>query len=171
MLRLERDDEGDGHGAPLLDLATAVLADLRSGLQVTPGALTAIVCTSRRPSMTSPAPRRIRAAGGATTVDGVPMATLDRRETRRTIVVQDRDPTLLSGTLAELFDVPRSGRASVADAVATASAADVLDAVADADADSAGALTARITERGRSTRAVSASASPWCAASSPTRRS
>ncbi len=153
VLRLERDDEGDGHGAPLPDPATAVLADPRSGLQVTPGALTAIVCTE--PETEHDLALRLGGfgpAGGATTVDGVPMATLDRRETRRAIVVQDRDPTLLSGTLAELFDVPRSGRVSVADAVATASAADVLDAVADADADadSAGALTARITERGRS---------------------
>ncbi|MDW6065829.1 hypothetical protein SAZ11_58730 [Streptomyces sp. FXJ1.4098] len=42
---------------------------------------------------------------GGVRLDEVPLAAA-----RRTVLVQDKDPVLLSGTLAELLDVPRSGR-------------------------------------------------------------
>ena len=51
---------------------------------------------------------------------------------------------------AELLDVPRSGRVSVAEAVEAASAYDVLDALVDSSPDVSDPLRARITERGRS---------------------
>ena len=69
---------------------------------------------------------------------------------RATILTQDKDPVLLSGTLAELLDVPRSGRDHASDAVETASAYDVLDALVDSSPEVSDPMRARITERGRS---------------------
>jgi ABC-type multidrug transport system fused ATPase/permease subunit len=73
---------------------------------------------------------------------------------RAAVLVQDKDPVLLSGTLAELLDVPSSGRVAPAAALAAAQCGDVLAALvqtlAEADAGSGDPMRARITERGRS---------------------
>ncbi|MGY0064877.1 ABC transporter transmembrane domain-containing protein [Streptomyces sp. LZ34] len=85
---------------------------------------------------------------GGVPLDGVPLAAA-----RRAVLVQDKDPVLLSGTLAELLDVPRSEAVTVAEALEAAQCGDVLDALVQASVDDSGTadpLRARITERGRS---------------------
>lgn len=84
---------------------------------------------------------------------GVPLDKVPLAAARRAVLVQDKDPVLLSGTLAELLDVPRSGAVTVPEALEAAQCGDVLDALAQASVDGPGAadpLRARITERGRS---------------------
>ncbi|MFE4719809.1 ATP-binding cassette domain-containing protein, partial [Streptomyces sp. NPDC056728] len=80
---------------------------------------------------------------------GVPLDELPLDTARTAVLVQDKDPVLLSGTLAELLDVPSSGSVRPADALAAAQCADVLDALSQASLDD-DPMNARITERGRS---------------------
>jgi ABC-type multidrug transport system fused ATPase/permease subunit len=85
---------------------------------------------------------------GGVALDGLPLAAA-----RRCVLVQDKDPVLLSGTLEQLLDVPASGAVDARDALAAAQCGDVLDALvrsspaAVADGDP---MSVRITERGRS---------------------
>ncbi|MFF4082879.1 ABC transporter transmembrane domain-containing protein [Streptomyces sp. NPDC001777] len=82
---------------------------------------------------------------------GVPLDELPLDTARTAVLVQDKDPVLLSGTLGELLDVPSSGLVTAEDALAAARCGDVLDALAQASADAGGdPMTTRITERGRS---------------------
>ncbi|MFA3840235.1 ABC transporter transmembrane domain-containing protein [Streptomyces aureus] len=80
---------------------------------------------------------------------GVPLDELPLDTARTAVLVQDKDPVLLSGTLAELLDVPSSGSVRPAEALAAAQCADVLDALSQASLDD-DPMNARITERGRS---------------------
>ncbi|MGW2541873.1 ATP-binding cassette domain-containing protein, partial [Kitasatospora sp. NPDC001574] len=83
---------------------------------------------------------------GGTELDSVPLA-----EARAAVLVHDKEPVLLSGTLAGLFDIPASGRVEPVDALAAACAEDVLDALVDGSPTCGGdAMRAEITERGRS---------------------
>ncbi|MFI8007409.1 ABC transporter transmembrane domain-containing protein [Streptomyces sp. NPDC086010] len=82
---------------------------------------------------------------------GVPLDDLPLAVARASVLVQDKDPVLLSGTLRELLDVPSSGDVPPGDALAAAQCGDVLDALAQASAGTAGdPMDTRITERGRS---------------------
>ncbi|MFD8687413.1 ABC transporter transmembrane domain-containing protein [Streptomyces sp. NPDC059651] len=82
---------------------------------------------------------------------GVPLDELELEAARTAVLVQDKDPVLLSGTLRELLDVPSSGRVAPLDALAAAQCGDVLDALAQASVDADGdPMNTRITERGRS---------------------
>ncbi|MGW1351143.1 ABC transporter transmembrane domain-containing protein [Streptomyces sp. NPDC002409] len=82
---------------------------------------------------------------------GVPLDELPLDTARTAVLVQDKDPVLLSGTLGELLNVPSSGLVAAEDALAAARCGDVLDALAQASADASGdPMTTRITERGRS---------------------
>ncbi|MEU9847051.1 ABC transporter ATP-binding protein [Streptomyces sp. NPDC047985] len=82
---------------------------------------------------------------------GVPLDELPLDSARCAVLVQDKDPVLLSGTLRELLDVPSSGRVSAEEALSAARCGDVLDALAQAPTASNGdPMTARVTERGRS---------------------
>jgi putative ABC transport system ATP-binding protein len=80
---------------------------------------------------------------------GVPLDELPLDTARTAVLVQDKDPVLLSGTLAELLDVPSSGSVRPEEALAAAQCTDVLDALAQASLDD-DPMNARITERGRS---------------------
>ncbi|MFJ9037596.1 ABC transporter transmembrane domain-containing protein [Streptomyces sp. NPDC102406] len=80
---------------------------------------------------------------------GVPLDELPLDVARTAVLVQDKDPVLLSGTLAELLDVPSSGRVHFREALAAAQCSDVLDALTQASLDD-DPMNARITERGRS---------------------
>ncbi|MFD8568928.1 ABC transporter transmembrane domain-containing protein [Streptomyces sp. NPDC059639] len=80
---------------------------------------------------------------------GVPLDELPLDVARSAVLVQDKDPVLLSGTLAELLSVPSSGSVRPEEALAAANCADVLDALAQASLDE-DPMNARITERGRS---------------------
>ncbi|MFB7712766.1 ABC transporter transmembrane domain-containing protein [Streptomyces sp. NPDC056105] len=80
---------------------------------------------------------------------GVPLDELPLDTARTAVLVQDKDPVLLSGTLAELLDVPASGGVRPEEALAAAQCADVLEALSQASLDD-DPMNARITERGRS---------------------
>ncbi|KIX68943.1 ABC transporter permease, partial [Streptomyces sp. MBRL 10] len=82
---------------------------------------------------------------------GVALDELALDAARRLVLVQDKDPVLLSGTLSELFDVPASGAVDPEAALDAAQCADVLDAVLQSAPEGVeDAMDARITERGRS---------------------
>ncbi|MEU6851355.1 ABC transporter ATP-binding protein [Actinacidiphila alni] len=135
------------------------LYDPESGLRVPAGLLTAVVCGD--PDAAGVLADRLgghspdRAEGepsallGGRALDALPLAAA-----RAAVLVQDKDPVLLSGTLAELLDVPSSGKVAADQALEAAQCADVLDALAQSAADPAGVagdpMSARITERGRS---------------------
>jgi ABC-type multidrug transport system fused ATPase/permease subunit len=131
--------------------AAATLHDPASGLTIEPGLLTAVVCAEQ--VIADEIALRLAGLGpqGAdVTLDGVPLGQIPRGTLRGAVLTQDKDPVLMSGTLAELLDVPRSGRVSIVEAVETASADDVLDALIDSSPDVSDPMRARITERGRS---------------------
>ncbi|MEU5823037.1 ABC transporter ATP-binding protein [Streptomyces sp. NPDC047803] len=82
---------------------------------------------------------------------GVPLDDLEPAAARAVVLVQDKDPVLLSGTLRELLDVPSSGRVEPEAALTAAQCDDVLAALAQASPDpDCEPLDTRITERGRS---------------------
>ncbi|MFD0257773.1 ABC transporter transmembrane domain-containing protein [Kitasatospora indigofera] len=151
-------------GSPDASLARPERADLHdplTGLTARAGELTAVVCGD--PDFAgelaerlgghvppaegeAPAPEQQAVRLGGTALDTVPLA-----EARAAVLVHDKEPVLLSGTLAELLDVPASGRIEAAEALAAARAEDVLDALVDGSPDCGGdPMRAVITERGRS---------------------
>ncbi|WP_078600144.1 ABC transporter transmembrane domain-containing protein [Streptomyces violens] len=82
---------------------------------------------------------------------GIPLDDVPRDAARQAVLVQDKDPVLLSGTLHELFDVPSSGAVTAEQALAAAQCDDVLAALAQSGTDDSGdPMHSRITERGRS---------------------
>ncbi|MFI6644058.1 ABC transporter transmembrane domain-containing protein [Streptomyces sp. NPDC050504] len=98
---------------------------------------------------TGGAARPVRTA--SVLLGGVALDELPLEAARGAVLVQDKDPVLLSGTLRELLDVPGSGQVSADDALAAAHCGDVLDALAQASVDTGGdPMRTRITERGRS---------------------
>jgi ABC-type multidrug transport system fused ATPase/permease subunit len=150
VLQIERSDIATSHGTAAVP-SDAALHDPISGLTIEPGTFTAVVCAEQ----VTADEIALRLAGldeggAAVTIGGVPLGQVPTASVRATILTQDKDPVLLSGTLAELLDVPRSGRISLSDAVETASAYDVLDALVDGSPDVSDPMRARITERGRS---------------------
>ncbi|MEV4191191.1 ABC transporter ATP-binding protein [Streptomyces toxytricini] len=155
--RAEAGREGGGGPDPVGDLH-----DPATGLLAPAGLLTAVVCGD--PDAAGRLAERLgghpAAAGdeagdasdglpvllGGVALDGLPLDTA-----RRLVLVQDKDPVLLSGTLRELFDVPSSGKVEPAAALAAAHCGDVLDALLQAAPDGVDdPMDARITERGRS---------------------
>ncbi|MGC5534090.1 ABC transporter transmembrane domain-containing protein [Streptomyces sp. SR-10] len=83
---------------------------------------------------------------GAVALDEIPLDVA-----RAAVLVQDKDPVLLSGTLQELLDIPASGLVTAEAALEAAQCGDVLSALAQASPDNDGdPMRTRITERGRS---------------------
>jgi ABC-type multidrug transport system fused ATPase/permease subunit len=119
------------------------LVDVRSGLRVQPGRLTAVV--SEVPDESAALADRIgRFADGPALLGGVSLSELERGFVRRAILVSDANATLFSGRLRDELDV--RGNTSDEDilaAVATASAEDVLETLDDG-------LESEVEERGRS---------------------
>ncbi|WP_175408377.1 ABC transporter ATP-binding protein [Streptomyces sp. TRM64462] len=134
------------------------LYDPVTGLLAPAGCLTAVVCgdpdaAGRLADRLGGHPAGAEAAGPEASVvlGGVPLDGLPLDVARTAVLVQDKDPVLLSGTLRELLDVPSSGAVSPEDALAAAQCGDVLDALAQASADPGGdPMRTPITERGRS---------------------
>ncbi|WP_414507937.1 ABC transporter transmembrane domain-containing protein [Streptomyces sp. NEAU-L66] len=137
------------------------LHDPVSGLTAPAGRLTAVVCgdpdaAGRLAERLGGHPVQAEEDGGdgvdlSVVVGGTPLDDLPRDTARRAVLVQDKDPMLLSGTLGELLDVPGSGRVDATDALAAAQCGDVLTALAQASADDSGdPMRTYITERGRS---------------------
>ncbi|MEU6844587.1 ABC transporter ATP-binding protein [Streptomyces sp. NPDC046716] len=170
VLSLERVTEPAGG---LLDAPapSGDLYDPATGVLAPTGLLTAVVCgdpdlagrladrLGGHPASTEPTDAPDTADGTAGDAEesglpsvllgGVPLDELPLDVARAAVLVQDKDPVLLSGTLAELLSVPSSGSVRPDEALAAAQCADVLDALAQASLDE-DPMKARITERGRS---------------------
>ncbi|MEU7186380.1 ABC transporter ATP-binding protein [Streptomyces sp. NPDC045369] len=153
VLALSRPAEGRFAGTGTLG---GDLYDPVTGLCAPSGRLTAVVCGDP-----DAAGRLADRLGGhpADAPDGTPSVLLGgtalddvpRDAARTAVLVQDKDPILLSGTLGELLDIPSSGSVRAEDALAAAQCGDVLAALAQGSADDSGdPMRTHITERGRS---------------------
>ena len=154
ILAVEPDQEPGTRGqAPLPDPA-GELHDRRSGVRIRSGGLTALV--SARPEETAAIADRLGRFGRGphdVTWSGLPLDELALAEVRERIVVSEADPRLFTGTLrGELLagrrtdpdsDSDSDSDAELYEALAVASALDVLEAVPDG-------LDGLVEERGRS---------------------
>lgn len=151
VLSLERatdtDGSRDGSEVPAGDLY-----DPATGLLASAGRLTAVVCGD--PDAAGRLAERLGGhpseEGTSVLLGGVPLDELPLDCARTAVLVQDKDPVLLSGTLRELLDVPRSGDVGAEQALAAAQCEDVLAALVQGSLDAEDPMDARITERGRS---------------------
>jgi ABC-type multidrug transport system fused ATPase/permease subunit len=128
------------------------LYDPATGLLAPAGRLTAVVCGD--PDAAGRLAERLGGhaseRGTSVLLGGVPLDELPLDSARRAVLVQDKDPVLLSGTLRELLDVPASGAVDPSDALDAAQCGDVLAALVQGSVGAADPMDARITERGRS---------------------
>ncbi|EFL30495.1 ABC transporter transmembrane subunit [Streptomyces viridochromogenes DSM 40736] len=150
VLSLER--ATDTAGSRAADSPSGDLYDPDTGLLAHAGRLTAVVCGD--PDAAGHLAERLGGhpshEGTSVLLDGVPLDELPLDSARTSVLVQDKDPVLLSGTLRELLDVPSSGDVEPRAALAAAQCEDVLTALAQGSLDAADPMDARITERGRS---------------------
>ncbi|GAB2964364.1 ABC transporter transmembrane domain-containing protein [Streptomyces heilongjiangensis] len=150
VLSLERATAAEGSREAAVP--SGDLYDPATGLLAPAGRLTAVVCGD--PDAAGRLAERLggHAPEESTSVllAGVPLDELPLDSARTAVLVQDKDPVLLSGTLRELLDVPASGEVSAEEALAAAQCGDVLEALAQGSLDADDPLDARITERGRS---------------------
>lgn len=156
VLSLERTTyEGDRGGLDVAALPTGDLYDPATGLLAPSGRFTAVVCGD--PDAAGLLAERLGGHAAeeekspSVLLGGVALDDLPLDGARTCVLVQDKDPVLLSGTLWELLDVPASGEVSAEAALSAAQCGDVLDALAQAsEQDSRDPMRTRITERGRS---------------------
>jgi ABC-type bacteriocin/lantibiotic exporter with double-glycine peptidase domain len=133
-------DESDATGVPTS--RAGEITDPLTGLVVRPGLLTAVVTDD--PDASDVLIDRLgRYRDSDVVLDGTPMEELPLPTIRERVLVQDKDPMILSGAAEDLFDIPRTGRVDVDSALAYASAVDVIDALPDG-------LATDLPERGRS---------------------
>jgi ABC-type multidrug transport system fused ATPase/permease subunit len=141
LLNLERELAEPARPARLPD-GPGELVDVRSGLAVRPGLLTAIAAADPEDAQVI-ADRLGRYADGDVTLSGVPLRDLALAMVRERILVADNDARLFSGLLrAELDPTGAATDERIAAALAAASAADVLDALPDG-------LDTAVAEQGR----------------------
>ncbi|MFG3396174.1 ABC transporter transmembrane domain-containing protein [Streptomyces parvus] len=141
---------------------TGDLYDPATGLMAPRGQFTAVVCGDPDEAgrlaerlgghaATGEEDDKAAAATPSVLLGGVALDEIPLDAARAAVLVQDKDPVLLSGTLQELLDVPSSGLVTPDAALEAAQCADVLSALAQASADNDGdPMRTRITERGRS---------------------
>ncbi|SCD67133.1 ABC-type multidrug transport system, ATPase and permease component [Streptomyces sp. Termitarium-T10T-6] len=141
---------------------TGDLYDPATGLMAPRGQFTAVVCGDPDEAgrlaerlgghaATGEEDDKAAAATPSVLLGGVALDEIPLDAARAGVLVQDKDPVLLSGTLQELLDVPSSGLVTPDAALEAAQCADVLSALAQASADNDGdPMRTRITERGRS---------------------
>ncbi|MDX6295012.1 MAG: hypothetical protein QOH50_4087 [Kribbellaceae bacterium] len=154
VLSLKRTDESMGNAAA--QTPEGDLLDPVSGLLIPAGTFTAVVCGN--PDAGGLLADRLgghslEAEAGVPSVllDGVPLDDLPLASARTAVLVQDKDPVLLSGTVRELFDVPASGSVPVEVALESAQCADILDVLRQTLPEGVTDPTqAMLTERGRS---------------------
>jgi ABC-type multidrug transport system fused ATPase/permease subunit len=121
------------------------LVDLRTGLRIRPGTITAIV--SEQPDESAALADRLGMCApdpdDDVTLGGTPLTALTREEVRRRIVVSDTGAALFSGRLADSLDVTgRQENGALDRAMDTASADDILDPLPEG-------LDTIVAERGR----------------------
>ena len=141
VLSLTPDVTDPEHPAPSPPVGSS-LYDVRTGLRVRAGSLTAVV--SEQPDESSALADRLGMTAAEVDDDvrlgDVPLTSLRRDVVRRRILVSDTGATLFSGRLAERIDVTGTGR--VREALDTASADDILEALPQG-------LDTPVAERGR----------------------
>ncbi len=150
VLSLER--VTDVGGSRAAEAPSGDLYDPATGLLAPAARFTAVVCGDP-----DAAGRLAERLGGHPTEDGpsvllggVPLDELPLDCARTAVLVQDKDPVLLSGALRDLLDVPASGKVDAAAALTAAQCEDVLEALVQGSLDAVDPMDARITERGRS---------------------
>lgn len=150
VLSLER--ATDTAGTRAAETPAGDLYDPETGLCAPSGLLTAVVCGD--PDAAGRLAERLggHAAQKGTSVllGGVPLDELPLDSARTAVLVQDKDPVLLSGTLGQLLDVPASGAVEPRAALEAAQCQDVLAALVQGSLGAEDPMDARITERGRS---------------------
>lgn len=150
VLSLERVTDIGGSRAG--DMPSGDLYDPATGLLAPAGRFTAVVCGD--PDAAGLLAERLGGHppedGPSVLLGGVPLDELPLETARTAVLVQDKDPVLLSGSLRELLDVPASGDVDPRDALAAAQCGDVLEALVQGSLDADDPMDARITERGRS---------------------
>ncbi|MFE9880662.1 ABC transporter transmembrane domain-containing protein [Streptomyces sp. NPDC005784] len=161
VLSLER--AMDSTGSLAAGVPSGDLYDPATGLLAPAGRLTAVVCgdpdaagllADRLGGHARERGEEVLVGGVPTSnsvvLGGVPLDELPLESARTAVLVQDKDPVLLSGSLRELLDVPASGLVSAEAALSAAQCGDVLDALTQGSLDAEDPMDARITERGRS---------------------
>jgi ABC-type multidrug transport system fused ATPase/permease subunit len=150
VLSLER--ATDTAGSRAAEAPSGDLYDPATGLLAPEGLLTAVVCGD--PDAAGRLAERLGGhpsdQGTSALLGGVPLDELPLESARTCVLVQDKDPVLLSGTLRELLDVPASGDVAARDALEAAQCGDVLAALVQGSLGDGDPMDARITERGRS---------------------
>ncbi|WP_189941024.1 ABC transporter transmembrane domain-containing protein [Streptomyces aurantiogriseus] len=150
VLSLER--ATNAGGSRPADLPSGDLYDPATGLLAPASRLTAVVCGD--PDTAGRLAERLGGHssedGPAVLLGGVPLDELPLDCARTAVLVQDKDPVLLSGSLRELLDVPASGAVDAAAALTAAQCGDVLEALVQGSLDADDPMDTRITERGRS---------------------
>ncbi|MFD7550460.1 ABC transporter transmembrane domain-containing protein [Streptomyces sp. NPDC059816] len=131
------------------------LYDPTTGLLAPSGRLTAVVCGD--PDVAGELAERLGGhvatdddPGPSVLLGGTALDDLSLGAARTAVLVQDKEPVLLSGTLRDLMDVPASGKVSAERALEAAQCADVMAALAQSSGEAADPFDVRITERGRS---------------------
>ena len=141
LLALEPDAVSPADPAPWPE-GDRPLVDRRTGLEVRPGLLTAVV--SELPDESAALADRLGLTAAPVddevTYGGVPLTALDLGDVRRHVLVSDTSALLFSGRLGDSLDV--AGTGDVGRALDTASADDVLAALPDG-------LDTVVAERGR----------------------
>ncbi|WP_141203663.1 ABC transporter transmembrane domain-containing protein [Streptomyces griseorubiginosus] len=154
VLSLERATPADGVATAKApgDTPSGDLYDPATGLLAPSGRLTAVVCGD--PDAAGLLAERLGGhpsqEGVSVLLGGVTLDELPLDSARTAVLVQDKDPVLLSGSLRELLDVPASGDVGAVEALSAAQCADVLAALVQGSLDAEDPMDARITERGRS---------------------
>ncbi|MGW4785645.1 ABC transporter transmembrane domain-containing protein [Streptomyces sp. NPDC004230] len=150
VLSLER--ATDSRGSREATVPTGDLYDPTTGLLVPAGLFTAVVCGD--PDAAGVLAERLGGhpaeEGTSVLLGGIPLDELPLHSARTAVLVQDKDPVLLSGSLRELLDVPASGAVGAEAALAAAQCGDVLDALTQGSPAADDPMDTRITERGRS---------------------
>jgi ABC-type multidrug transport system fused ATPase/permease subunit len=150
VLSLERVTSEEGSLAG--DLPSGDLYDPATGLLAPTGRLTAVVCGD--PDAAGRLAERLGGhpaeEGTSVLLGGVPLDELPLDIARTAVLVQDKDPVLMSGSLRELLDVPASGDVDPGEALAAAQCEDVLAALVQGSLGAEDPMDARNTERGRS---------------------
>ncbi|MDX6280114.1 MAG: hypothetical protein QOH03_1185 [Kribbellaceae bacterium] len=154
VLSLQRMD--DTKGTAEAEVPHGDLLDPLSGLTVPTGSFTAVVCGN--PDAGGLLADRLGGHSPEAEPDdpsvllgGVALDDLPLYSARTAVLVQDKDPVLLSGTVRELFDVPASGAVSIEAALDAAQCADILDVLRQSLPNGGTDATAAVlTERGRS---------------------
>ncbi|MFD3499665.1 ABC transporter transmembrane domain-containing protein [Streptomyces sp. NPDC058676] len=150
VLSLER--ATDTVGSRAAEVPSGDLYDPATGLLAPSGRFTAVVCGD--PDAAGSLAERLGGhpseEGASVLLGGVPLDELPLDSARTAVLVQDKDPVLLSGSLRELLDVPASGDVGAAQALAAAQCGDVLTALVQGSLGAEDPMDARITERGRS---------------------